>query len=153
MKIIPLTDGKASIVDDEDYEFLTQWKWHHNQNRAVRRLAAKFGRKVVLMHRIILNAPDDLLVDHIDGNGLNNQKINLRICNKAQNAQNQRIGSRNKTGVKGAFFCLRSKKYQAVIIANRKTHLLGLFDLLEDAKKAYNDAAPIFHGEFARPNP
>lgn len=94
MKEIDLTKGYKTQVDDEDYEWLMQWKWHvaiqKEYNLYAKRTSKHINgkQKTIKMHREILKVPDHLDIDHIDGNGLNNQKSNIRICNQSQNTLN-----------------------------------------------------------------
>lgn len=98
MKLIPLTQGKFAQVDDEDYDYLMQWKWYTKKGRntfyAVRSIftrtkEGKKSSKRVYMHRDLLNIQDsNILVDHIDCNGLNNQSNNIRECTMKQNQAN-----------------------------------------------------------------
>ena len=99
MKSIPLTRGKFALVDDEDYEYLNQWKWFCAHGRAVR--GGGYKKKSVFMHRVILNTPDGYHTDHIDSNPLNNQKSNLRVCTIAENNRNQGRRKDNRSGYKG----------------------------------------------------
>jgi len=103
MKTIQLTQGKLTQVDDEDYDFLNQWKWYAKRNRktekfyALRResdliengVKVKFG-ETICMHRIVMNCPQGMVVDHKDHDGLNNQKPNLRICTDRENLLNRK---------------------------------------------------------------
>jgi len=102
------------------------------------------------MHRLILNAPPDLKVDHINGNGLDNRKENLRLATTPQNVRNARLSLRNSSGFKGVK--RKRQKWQASIVFNGKTIRLGVFDAREDAARAYDIAALLLHGEFARVN-
>ena len=83
MKEIILTQGQVALVDDEDFEYLNQWKWCAIKSRKTYYTTRTIYipcKMTVIMHRIIMNTPLDMTVDHIDHNGLNNQKYNLRIC-------------------------------------------------------------------------
>jgi len=161
MKKIPLTQGKFALVDDGDFELLNQWKWstvkHVNPkiffyaHRSERR---KSKRKRILMHRQILNLKNPKIhTDHIDGNGLNNQKINLRACTKHQNSFNRRINHNNTSGYKGVGWSKDRKRWIAQIQFNKKNRRLGRFKNKVDAAKAYNKAAKKYFGEFAWLNP
>jgi hypothetical protein len=161
MKEIKLTQGKIALVDDEDYEYLNQWKWHAqkdgNRFYALRtpplNSIAKTGSKVIRMHRIIMNTPGGLEVDHIDHNGLNNQKHNMRNCTKKQNTQNmaKRI---NKIGFIGVSFRKERNRFVAYVsdnIEGRKKHL-GYYKTAIDAAKVRDIAAKQYYGEFANLN-
>lgn len=94
--------------------------------------------------------PGDMLVDHINCNPLDNRIVNLRLATKAQNIYNRGADKRNSSGLKGVTFDPKLGKWKARIRANRKTQHLGVFTSPEDAYAAYRQAAPQFHGEFAR---
>jgi len=148
-KEIPLTKGLKAIVDDEDYEFLSKFKWHvcgriYGNHYAARR-SKKDNRPYVWMHRVIMNPPDDMQVDHIDGNGLNNTKENLRICTEKQNHANCKRRRTNKSGHKGIYFYKQRKKW-VVQVAHKH---VGIFSSYNDAIEAYKDAAEDVFGEFA----
>jgi hypothetical protein len=156
-KEIILTQGKVAIVDDEDFEYLNQWKWHthknHNNFYAVRCITISNSKQSqIKMHRLIAKPTKDMVVDHIDGNALNNQKINLRICTSIQNSINRKLNVNNKTGYKGVNYIQTLNKYRAYINTNRIRKHLGCFINPKDAAKAYNAAALKYHGEFANLN-
>jgi hypothetical protein len=135
MKLIKLSKGKETMVDDEDFEFLSQWKWYaheRNSNKfyAVRKIRDKDGKEIAIkMHRCLLDAPTGLIVDHIDGNSLNNQKLNLRICSNADNLKNRPKPKTNKLGYKGVSRSSSSKKnpFTASIKSNNQVFYLGAF--------------------------
>lgn len=152
MKQIPLTKGKFAVVDDEDYEELSRYKWFVDSigyaGRNIR--YPGMGRKTLRMHRFLmgLDFGDRRMVDHIDGDGLNNQRSNLRICNHSQNGRNQGRCASNTSGIKGV---TRNKgKWVAQISLMGKQIYIGCFDTPEEAGAAYREAARKFHGEFAR---
>jgi hypothetical protein len=155
-KEIYLTQGKVALVDDDDYEWLSMWRWFadrgSNDTFYARRNEKGSNPKKVRMHREIVGAPGNMEVDHIDGDGLNNQKGNLRICEKIGNAKNRRLHKNNKSGYKGVCWHKQHKKWYSHIKANKKYIFLGLFDNLIDAARAYDQAAKIYHGEFAKLN-
>jgi hypothetical protein len=147
MKEIKLTQGKVALVDDEDYEHLSQWKWYTIKKRKNTFYAFRHsGKTVVSMHREIMKTPKELQVDHKDHDGLNNQKHNLRNCTQSQNNQNM-MGYGRK--YKGVSYIGNRMGYTAQICLNRKTVCLGTFKDETDAATAYNDAALKYFGEFA----
>jgi len=158
MKEIQLTQGKVALVDDADFEWLSQYKWQASKEGhswyAVRACRDSLGRKSkARMHRDILKCEQD--VDHRDLNGLNNQRYNLRPCNDSQNQHNRRRHVANTSGfigvhkVKGSF---ASEHWQSRIAVNRRRIHLGYFLNKEDAARAYDEAARKYFGEFARTN-
>lgn len=158
MKEVPLTKGMFAFVDDEDFFKLKKGKWHARIGRKTA-YAGRVGKKddgesrIVLMHRAILKLTDEpVCVDHIDGNGLNNQKSNLRICSAQQNLRNSGLRRDNSTGYKGVSFSISNKGFMATIRYNNKKIYLGTFLTPEEAARAYDEAAKRLHGEFARTN-
>lgn len=146
---IPLTQGKVAIVDDADFDWLNQWKWHFaNSGYAMRTAGGRVNKHNVLMHRLVIAAPDGMYVDHIDSNRLNNQRSNLRVVTKLQN--NQHVKQRNgyTSQYKGVHYDARSRKWVAEITSNGKRFLLGSFRSEIEAAKSYNDASTLLHGEF-----
>lgn len=156
MKGIALSQDKVAIVDDLDFPYLSQFKWTALKGRntwyAVRNVVIDGRTKMLLMHRLLLDAPTGLGVDHRDGDGLNNQRANLRLCNEQQNGQNRTLQSNNKSGYKGVSWDKRKRKWTARIKAHGKQPHLGYFDTAKDAARAYDAAALELHGEFARLN-
>lgn len=140
MKEINLTQGKVAQVDDEDYEFLSQYKWHANKNYQTyyaKRSDQRDGiSSIISMHRDIMGRSEGMQIDHIDGNGLNNQKSNLRFVTVRQNAQNKK--NINKTSkYPGVRWDKDRNKWRANIYINGKTKHLGRFESEEDAFCAY----------------
>lgn len=158
MKEIKLSQGRVAYVDDEDYEYLSQWRWFaHRDGKtfyAGRSAMVNGKRKQLWMHREIKNTPLGMEVDHIDHNGLNNQKENLRNCTRFQNAKNTTTHS--ETGYLGVSFYdfnrKKSKPYRATIWVNGENIHLGTFATPISAAIAYNEAAIKYHGEFANLN-
>lgn len=151
--MIPLTQGKSAMVDDEDYDWLNQWKWHFAQGYASRNSGSVLGlRKAIRMHREILRTPKGMDTDHINGNTLDNRRKNLRICTRAQNNTNTRVRKDNTSGFRGVTWHTYTRKWEAQININGKHTHLGLFKTPEEAALAYDQEAKKHHGEFARLN-
>jgi len=157
-KQIPLTQGKVALVDDADYEWLSQWTWHYRQKErtgyAVRTSlrSEAFPRVEIRMHRAIMDAKDGEEVDHQDNNGLNNQRANLRICTRAQNMGNQRLKVGSASGYKGVTWFKTTSRWRASIMIQGRAKYLGYFHDKDEAARAYNAAALEYFGEFARLN-
>jgi hypothetical protein len=153
MKEIKLTRGIVVIVDDEDYEFLNKWKWYAaragNSVYAQRGVCINERINIIKMHRVIMSSPVDLEIDHIDGNGLNNQRSNLRTCTRSQNMMNQKPRLNCSSKYKGVTWNKRDNRYQARIIINYKNISLGYFKSEKDAAITYNSKALELYGEFA----
>lgn len=156
MKTITLSQDKSAKVDDDWFDYLSQFKWYAYRNRnsfyAARNSGVRPFRIKIRMHTEIMNPPHGMEVDHIDGDGLNNQIGNLRIVTKAQNRANSSRNLNNTSGFKGVSWYKRSQKWRAVILINGKYVHIGLFDSAEDAARAYDETARKYHGEFARLN-
>lgn len=104
------------------------------------------------MHRLIMNPSKGMTIDHIDGDGLNNTKSNMRICTQQQNCMNKKMTSRNTTGFKGVYFVKSCLVYWAYISISKKRIGLGCYKTAIDAAIAYNKAAIKYYGEFAKLN-
>ena len=158
ISLIKLTQGRYAIVDTGDYEWLNQWKWFVIKNKrnfyAGRRIFNnnRWGQITVKMHRQILNASKDRLVDHINNNGLDNRQRNIRPCTYTQNFQNARRSKSNNSGFKGVCWDKKTAKWQAKIGVNGKQITLGYFRCLIKAAKAYDQAALKQFKEFAKIN-
>jgi hypothetical protein len=145
------------MVDDEDFEWLNQWKWcpiKKGRNIYANRGSQEEGeRRKVRMHRLILGAEPGQIVDHADGNGLNNQRWNLRFCTNSQNNSNIDKPKHGKTSqYKGVYWARKDKRFFAAIKVNHNRIRLGYFRDERDAALAYNAAAVQHFGEFARIN-
>ena len=156
MKKIPLTRGQYAIVDDIDYGKLMKYKWQCAKSAGYCYASrAKWNGKYcssVQMHRQILNAPKNKYVDHINGNGLDNRRKNLRIATNSQNLMNSKIFNTNTSGYRGVGWDKKEKKWKARITQNQKHKFLGYYLTKEDAAKAYNHAAKKLFGSFAKVN-
>jgi hypothetical protein len=150
IRLIPLTKGKIAIVDAADYDWLNSHKWSVNQRtRGVYACCQIKGEKIY-MHRLITNPPAGKVVDHIDRNGLNNRRSNLRICSIADNSRNLGLRGGTKTSLyKGVSWNRKSKKWMATIKFNQKYHHIGFFDNQIAAAKAYDKTARKLFKEFA----
>lgn len=150
--------GNYALVDDEDYEYLNQWKWsatkHHGNHYAIRTDRQVKGVKVkVSMHRLLLKLIDpNIKGDHKDRNGLNNQKYNLRTCSVGENNRNRTSAKGSSSMYLGVFWRVRDKKWIAAIRSNKKTKHIGQFNSEKDAAIAYNNFAIKLHGQFANIN-
>ncbi len=159
MKAIPLTQGQVALVDDSDATALTQFHWYaartHHIFYAVRKSQVNGKQRTIQMHRELLRLSfgDKRQADHRDGDGLNNQRSNLRICSRTENTRNQCNQRRAKgSQYKGVCWRTAHRLWQARIMVNGKAHSLGYFPSETAAALAYNAAATRFFGEFARPN-
>lgn len=155
MREIQLTRGKVALVDDADYEWLNQWKWCANKESntfyAVRKIKSNGRWVFIRMHRLILGLTDPkIYADHIDGNGLNNQRSNLRQATNMQNQMNRGAQKNNALGIKGVFFYKHTNKYKAHIRLNGIAKTLGYFHNLEEAVAVRREAELKYFGEFAR---
>lgn len=151
MRKIMLSQGKYAIVDDIFFDWVNQWKWYFNGRYAVRTPHKARGAKPIRMHREIMKAPDDLEVDHINGEKLDNRIVNLRLCTHSQNSKNTSKSSRNTSSYKGVGKS-SVNRWQARIRVDGELLFLGSFESKEDAAKAYNEAALRHHGRFAKLN-
>lgn len=157
VKEIELTQGKVAMVDDADYEWLNQFKWcaswSGNLVYAMRQMKQPDGRfRHTKMHRLILGVAAGVQVDHIDCNGLNNVRANLRAATNQDNQHNKTMYSNNTSGFKGVSWHKHRQLWYAQIRLNGKTISLGYFSTREEAAARYDLAAHELFGDFARPN-
>lgn len=149
IRFIPLTKGYVAIVDADDYERLAQYKWQVSKARNNLYAARKQGGMTIKMHRQILNAPRHLYCDHINHNGLDNRKCNLRLCTPAQNTYNKRPLPNSTSKYKGVSWDRKARKWQAEIRHHSRTIHIGYFEYELDDAIAYDDYAIELFGEFA----
>lgn len=156
-RTIPLTQGYVAVVDDKDYEWLSQWKWCAKKtvlaNGRIKLYAhRRIGNSTITMHRLIVNAGSDTLVDHADGNGLNNRRCNLRQATVAANCWNSNPRCNTSSRYKGVSWHKRVGKWAAAIRLCGRSRHLGYFADEVEAARAYDRAAKEHFGEFARLN-
>jgi len=151
VKEIALTQGKVALVDDEDYEKLVAMgSWHAREvSRDYWIARTQHEGKSQMMHRVILNAPIGLEVDHINHNTLDNRRCNIRLCTHAQNGRNRLKSSGTSSKHKGVHWFKPKGYWQAKIKVNGEWIFLGYFDDEDAAGRAYNIAARQHFGEFA----
>jgi len=158
MKYIHLTKGQNAMVDDQDYEYINQWKWLcSSHGYAVRVEYLGGGRKntkrqTIKMHRLIMDTPIDMETDHINGDRLDNRKENLRIVTRTENQHNRKLNSNNTSGYKGVHLYKPTNRWVARITVNSRLLLLGYFEEIKEAALAYNEAAKKYHGKYAKLN-
>lgn len=145
MKEIPLTNGKIALVDDDDYEWLSQWKWysrkHRNSFYAQRSIWENGKIRTLQMHIAIMGKREGLQIDHMNGNGLDNQRHNLRHLTNRQNAQN--LHTNKSSTYPGVHWDKTRHKWKAEILLTskpRKRKFLGRFENELDAFNAYKEA-------------
>jgi hypothetical protein len=127
-KVIKLTRGKVTIVDDDDYELLSLWKWHcTSAGYAARRNPRTRGNQIVLLHRFITDAPEGKSVDHINGNPLDNRKANLRLVTHSENLHNRPKQANNTSGHKGVAWSITESKWKGFIGVKGKRIHVGTF--------------------------
>lgn len=151
--LIPLSSGKFTIIDKEDYNKVSQYKWCYSgchNGYAIRGVRQGKRTKRIYLHRFILNAPEGKEVDHINGNRLDNQKHNLRLCSRLENARNLKKFRNNTSGFKGVHKNKNTGKYEAYIHNNSKKIFLGHFSNKSDAVNARNKASDNIFGDFTR---
>lgn len=152
---IHLTQGFWAVIDADDAYLVCGRDWHARKcSGPVYAVANGYPdqdgkRGQIQMHRLIMAAPRGALVDHRDGNGLNNRRSNLRLATKAENARNKPAHRNNRSGIKGVHWSTQNRCWIALITHDGQKHHLGSFGTKEEAGAAYDAAALRLHGEFA----
>jgi hypothetical protein len=137
---ILLSQGKYAIVDTEDYEWLSKWKWTlHSQGYAYRNnREGNRTPRIIFMHRAVNKTPLHLVTDHINRNRLDNRKFNLRSVTKTANAFNTKRNKNNTTGERGVVYRSEKNKWIAQITYNHQPVYIGIYVTKEEAVVAYN---------------
>jgi hypothetical protein len=149
VKEIPITRGLVALVDDEDYErIVAAGPWHATGNQRLPYAQCTHGGINFQMHRYLLEARPDQEIDHINGNGLDNQRANLRFCTRSQNHANKPKRPNCSSKFKGVWWSQQKNCWSAQVSTRR----LGLFKNEENAARAYDKAAREKWGEYARTN-
>jgi hypothetical protein len=151
---VTLTQGYEAIIDAADVPLVEGVNWYANNQPntvyCVNRSQNETKKTTIRMHRVIMGDPDGFQIDHIDGDGLNNRKSNLRLATRCENNRNRKINKNNTSGLKGVFWIASRKRWRAEIKADGKKINLGYFNTPEAAHAAYVAASERLHGEFGR---
>lgn len=143
-----LTKGKYVLVDEDQYLSLSKHKWYCHSAKSNKDYARRGDG--IFMHRFLMNSPEGLTVDHINGDSLDNRKINLRVCTLAENLRNKNIGKNNTSGFKGVGWHKGKQRWWAQVKLNGKKAYYQHFKDKEDAIEAYKRESRNYFGEFAR---
>lgn len=151
--------AKTVLIDDEDYDLIKRIKWniahddeddvYYARGRVKKKDLGKYNQSYVRMHRIIMNAPRDKQVDHVNHNGLDNRKENLRLSDQKQNSANMRLAKDSTTGFKGVTYQKKKKLYKVRLRVNYKLIYGGMHKNIYKAALMYNELAKKHFGEFA----
>lgn len=155
---IQLPDGSITLIDSVDSD-LAKLKWRlSSPGYAHRTKSQNYKRISIALHRLILERVvgrpllKDDCADHINGDRLDNRRANLRLASRDENSRNRGMHKNSKSGYKGVSWSQKLSKWQAFITTNSRKKFLGRFNDIKDAARAYNTAAILYHGEFARLN-
>jgi hypothetical protein len=152
MKLLELTNGGVTLVDDDIYELVKQHNWRRDSaaNHVVRTTGPKKNRRLIRLHRFVMKAQSGQIVDHVNGDVLDNRRENLRFADKSTNAMNRGKQINNKSGYKGVSWSHAMKKWHAQMMSGVKKVLSSYHSSKEEAHEAYKEAALIFHREYAK---
>lgn len=158
MITIQLSQGQQTIVDDESFDKISEHHWYADFDKKLRKYYVKSEtkrkgtRNKLKLHRFLMDAKEGEVVDHLNGDTLDNRLCNLRRCTVAQNAMNRSLNKNNTSGYKGVVWHTQALKYQARISVNSRWKSLGMYSDKKVAALAYNEAAKLYYGEFAKLN-
>lgn len=151
LMLIPLTKNKEAKFSPIDFPKICQYKWCYSSGYAT----AWINKRVVFMHRFIMNAPENMEVDHINHDTLDNTRSNLRLCTRMENGRNRKLSKNNKSGFHGVSYLTtekRIKRWVAAIRTNNGRKTIGRFYTATEAALAYDKCAKKYHGKFATLN-
>lgn len=155
-KQLLLTKGKFALVDDDDFELVSHWHWYAQpgvRTWYAQRAIRKHGHSTsISLHRFLLNPPPGLQIDHINGDGLDCRRCNMRLATNQQNHYNTRIVKSNRSGYKGVHWDKHHKRWRVRIMVDGHNVHIGYFADLLEAASAYDTEALTLHGEFACTN-
>ena len=146
---LPLYCGDHTLVDQEDLDYLKKFRWHKAVFKNTNYVRGTVDGRQVLLHRLLMNHPEGMDVDHINHNGMDNRRCNLRIVTRGQNAQNSRISKNNTSGVKNVHYLKSRDRYRVTIGVDNRSIQVGYFKTLQEATEARNLALKEYHGEYA----
>lgn len=146
--ISPTYGEKTAFIDDEDLEFISRFRWGVKKDRKAFYAATKIKQKTVKMHQLLVACPEGYKIDHIDRNGLNNQRSNLRVCTNSENQRNRGMNITNTSGFKGVSL-LSTGLFLASLTLNGRNIKFGTYTSAKEAALAYDEGVNKFHGEFA----
>jgi hypothetical protein len=154
---VSLGGERHAVIDESDAELILVHKWWARRSFNTWYACARIGgddgvRRLIDMHRLIMGKPPATMVDHRDGDGLNNRRSNLRLCTPSQNQQNRRRDARNTSGYRGVTYHKQVGKWQAQLMHEGRMHYLGVFCDPRDAALAYDAMAIERFGDFANLN-